>query len=291
MAVEENVNDGMITSSPGPTSASSAAISSAPVQECVMRTAGVAGQLADERLAVLAGRPVAARPAALQRRRDARVLTARAQRAVEGQAAHAPASWRMAAAAPAGPAARPHRAGMLAAVTARGWASVVRTALVTGLLLASATGSVAHGARPARHPRRRPRRPADGSAGGDPAGPSVRSVPSTADPGFDDTWCGTPRSSDDSASQVTTAPRFKVVYAYPTDAPNRFAQIAGPIQSSVRTFAQQVMGNSGDRKTIRFDLGTSCGPRALDIATVALPGATSAYAGLDPTQFEAIRGP
>ena len=34
----ENVNDGMTTSSPGPTSASSAAISSAPVHECVSST-------------------------------------------------------------------------------------------------------------------------------------------------------------------------------------------------------------------------------------------------------------
>ena len=42
LAVEENVNEGMITSSPGPTSDSSAVISSAPVQECVMSTrAGV----------------------------------------------------------------------------------------------------------------------------------------------------------------------------------------------------------------------------------------------------------
>ncbi len=38
LAVETNVNDGMITSSPGPTPASSAAISSAPVQECVIST-------------------------------------------------------------------------------------------------------------------------------------------------------------------------------------------------------------------------------------------------------------
>ena len=39
LAVETNVKDGMITSSPGPTSASSAAISSAAVQECVRRRA------------------------------------------------------------------------------------------------------------------------------------------------------------------------------------------------------------------------------------------------------------
>ena len=37
-AVLTKVNDGMITSSPGPTPASSAAISSAAVQECVSRT-------------------------------------------------------------------------------------------------------------------------------------------------------------------------------------------------------------------------------------------------------------
>ncbi len=41
LAVEENVNDGMITSSPGPTPASSAVISSAPVHECVMSTVRV----------------------------------------------------------------------------------------------------------------------------------------------------------------------------------------------------------------------------------------------------------
>ena len=39
LAVETKVNDGMITSSPGPTSASSAAISSAAVHECVSRAA------------------------------------------------------------------------------------------------------------------------------------------------------------------------------------------------------------------------------------------------------------
>ena len=40
LAVETKVNDGMITSSPGPTSVSSAAISSAAVHECVSSARG-----------------------------------------------------------------------------------------------------------------------------------------------------------------------------------------------------------------------------------------------------------
>src|SRR5688572_19246846 len=104
--------------------------------------------------------------------------------------------------APAGSAARPPGAGMLAAVPAWGWASGVRTALVAGLLLASATGSAAAAREPLVIRGGDHADPPTGPPPAPPAGPSVRAVPSTADPGFDGAWCGTPRSTDDSASQV-----------------------------------------------------------------------------------------
>src|SRR5688500_16252271 len=40
------------------------------------------------------------------------------------------------------------------------------------------------------------------------------------------TWCGTEKTVDDTANAVHAAalPQFKLVYAYSTDRPNRFAQ-------------------------------------------------------------------
>ena len=136
-------------------------------------------------------------------------------------------------------------------------------------------------------PVREPHAPAnDPSGGSTPASPS--SVPGAGDPRFDDSWCGVERPTDDAEHDVTPAPRFKVVYAYPADRPDRFSTIASSIQHSLHSIAQMVMVASGNARTLRFDLGTSCGPRSLDIASVPLPLPSSEYEALTPEQFTAV---
>jgi hypothetical protein len=95
------------------------------------------------------------------------------------------------------------------------------------------------------------------------------------------TWCGTaPSAADDTANAAfaTTLPQFRLVYAYPSDRPNRFAQWRDHLQANVSLITRFVAQQSGGRKAPRFDLGTSCGPGYADIAVVALPNPRSFYA-------------
>jgi hypothetical protein len=96
------------------------------------------------------------------------------------------------------------------------------------------------------------------------------------------TWCGTaPSAADDTANAAypATLPQFRLVYAHPSDRPNRFAQWRDHLQANVSLIDRFVAQQSGERKAPRFDLGTSCGPGYADIAVVALPGTRSFYAG------------
>lgn len=126
---------------------------------------------------------------------------------------------------------------------------------------------------------------------GVPEGASARAAPgptlSTADPGFDDDWCGVQTAADDSAHQVSIAPRWKVVYANPVGTPNRFTTIASAIQHHLRQTSQLIMGASGNQRVPRFDLGTNCRQRVLDIASVRLSKPASAYSG--PGLIDAVR--
>ena len=97
--------------------------------------------------------------------------------------------------------------------------------------------------------------------------------------GLPETWCGTPTTSDDTIDDVAPAdgPNFKLIYAYASDQPDRFAALADQLQASVSLLARYLAGQSGGAKTLRLDLGTSCGAEYADIQTVALPNPVTYY--------------
>jgi hypothetical protein len=97
--------------------------------------------------------------------------------------------------------------------------------------------------------------------------------------GLPETWCGTETATDDTVDDVylDTDQQVKLVYAYPSDQPDRFDAIKDKVQASVSLMTRYMAGQSGGAKTVRFDLGTSCGPGNADIQTVALPQPTSYY--------------
>ncbi|MBJ7329255.1 MAG: hypothetical protein JHC95_05115, partial [Solirubrobacteraceae bacterium] len=81
----------------------------------------------------------------------------------------------------------------------------------------------------------------------------------------DGLWCGVEQTRDDTAYQAHTGPREKVIYAYPSDRPNRFTTMRDLIQADARDMADVLLNASGGRKTLRFDVGTKCGAGYVDI--------------------------
>ncbi len=129
---------------------------------------------------------------------------------------------------------------------------------------------------------------ADGSGG-------ALTTPATSAGWMADSWCGTERSGDDTANAVNSgAPVVKVIYARPSgiDSPDRFSQFANVIQGQAKSLSTLVYSTSGDRKSIRFDLGTSCGAANVDIQSIQLPRTLSYYRTLtatsSPSRFKAI---
>ena len=102
-----------------------------------------------------------------------------------------------------------------------------------------------------------------------------------------ETWCGTPTGTDDTANQVSPAsvPQIKLVYAYASDQPNRFAQLADRLQANVSLLGRYLAQQSGGRKALRWDMGTSCGPEYVDIQIVQLPKTRSQYVVSGAPQF------
>jgi hypothetical protein len=93
-----------------------------------------------------------------------------------------------------------------------------------------------------------------------------------------ETWCGVERSTDDTAHAVTPdAASIKVIYAYASDQAPRLAPVADRLQANVSLLSRFVAGQSGGRRTIRFDMGSECGPSHVDIQTIALPSPLSYY--------------
>ena len=86
-------------------------------------------------------------------------------------------------------------------------------------------------------------------------------------------WCGAPGGTGTGGS----APVISVVYAVPSDQPNRFREAAGLLQLGATQIGRFVALESGRRKTIRFDTGTSCGSRYLRIEFVQLSQPRAAY--------------
>ena len=92
-------------------------------------------------------------------------------------------------------------------------------------------------------------------------------------------WCGSETAADDvaDATFAKTQPQFKVVYVYPSDRPDRFAQWQDLIQTDVSLIDQFVSSQPGSSRAPRFDLGTACGPQFVDIETIPLPGVRAGY--------------
>lgn len=102
------------------------------------------------------------------------------------------------------------------------------------------------------------------------------------------TWCGA-ETATDRPGQLNSAPRIKVVYAHPSDLPSRLSTYGSLIQSAVRTAAEVVETRTGGARTLRLDLGSTCGIRQLDIATVALPQTQAWYQANKNVDTRAIR--
>jgi hypothetical protein len=68
-----------------------------------------------------------------------------------------------------------------------------------------------------------------------------------------------------------------VIYAHASDRPNRFADVAPIMAEGVREDVEYVYLESGERKSVRFDLGTSEGLDCVDIQHIALPGTAASY--------------
>jgi hypothetical protein len=97
------------------------------------------------------------------------------------------------------------------------------------------------------------------------------------------TWCGTPRTTDDTvdAAFPATAARIKVAYAYPNDLPDRSAAWSDALQADVSHIGQYLALQSGGRRALRFDMGTNCGPQYVDVQVVPLPKSRDDYLAFD----------
>jgi hypothetical protein len=98
--------------------------------------------------------------------------------------------------------------------------------------------------------------------------------------GIPTTWCGQETAVDNVANAATpiAKPQFKLVYAYAADRPNRFAGWRDALQANMAVVQRFLAAQSGGTKGLRLDMGTSCGPKYVDIQSVQLPGARAAYA-------------
>jgi hypothetical protein len=105
-------------------------------------------------------------------------------------------------------------------------------------------------------------------------------------------WCGTtPATADDTthAALPSTQRQIKVVYAHPQDVAPRFAAWANSLQADVSRIEQFLALQTGGRRALRFDMGTSCGAQYVDIQDVPLPHSRSYYiGGSDDENFDHV---
>jgi hypothetical protein len=110
------------------------------------------------------------------------------------------------------------------------------------------------------------------------------------------TWCGTETTADDTthAAFAGSQHQVKVVYAYAGDptTDDHFDAWKNALQSDVSRIEQYLELQTGGRRALRFDMGTSCGPQYVDIQVVHLPQPRSAYrenaTDADTTPFETL---
>lgn len=92
------------------------------------------------------------------------------------------------------------------------------------------------------------------------------------------TWCGT-QTSADVVGHETGRPadaKIKVVEAVPSDRAAS-AEVRNGIQASIAQMSAHIAAESGGRRSLRFDLGTACGERYVDIVTLRLPKTAAEY--------------
>lgn len=108
--------------------------------------------------------------------------------------------------------------------------------------------------------------------------------------GLPDTWCGKPGTRNDTAHQLhpNSVPQIHVVYAYPKDTGNQISSSADMIQQMVRQTVEWVAQESDRKLSIRFDLGTTCGPNYVDIKLLPLRHKASVYHNNPDKLFEMV---
>src|SRR4051812_3820629 len=94
-------------------------------------------------------------------------------------------------------------------------------------------------------------------------------------------WCGAETSLDDIVHQAALGNAIKVVYARGHGEPDHFARYADVIQGDIKAVADAFLAATDGEKSVRFDVGTSCGPAYVDIQSVELPGTMAAYRAMD----------
>jgi hypothetical protein len=100
-------------------------------------------------------------------------------------------------------------------------------------------------------------------------------------------WCGDETTAN--LPDATSAPRYKWIYAYAADNPDRTALLAKVMQKRAFTWQQNLLDASGGKKTWRYDLGTRCGAGYLDIETVALPSGWQDYNPKAQSRIQKLR--
>lgn len=106
-----------------------------------------------------------------------------------------------------------------------------------------------------------------------------------------ETWCGDATTTDTlvGARYPVTTPQLKLLYVHASDQANRFATLANRLQANVSVLGRYVAAQSGGRKALRWDMGTSCGAQYVDVQTVSLPQPRSYYVPNGAPSYNRVR--
>jgi len=96
-------------------------------------------------------------------------------------------------------------------------------------------------------------------------------------PGLAKTWCGVENTVHGLLQPLAPDAEFRLVYAYPAGSPDRFSRYSAMMQGDASALASTMALASNNTKSLRWQLGSVCGPQYADIATVRLPHPASYY--------------
>jgi hypothetical protein len=114
-------------------------------------------------------------------------------------------------------------------------------------------------------------------------GPRASAAAALALPGLAHTWCGLENAVHGLVQAVAGPPDMRLVYAHPSDVPDRFARYSALMQGDAAAIAADLATASNGTKSVRWTLGSACGPQYADIATVRLPHPAAYYQVADST--------